>query len=146
MKEVITTLMSERTVTCNQLSSQSIGSYDLNGCNLVSFDGEKYKVQEFYDGMAWFYGNRYLGGTWHPDNGLPFLLERNATGQVCLHVKDIGTHTISAYKQELTFLSEKYLPDSVVLESELTAKGYQTEEQVTELINNALGVIENGTY
>jgi hypothetical protein len=25
-------------------------------------------------------------------------------------------------------------------------KGYQTEDQVNTLINNALGVIENGTY
>ena len=48
--------------------------------------------------------------------------------------------------ETITHLDEKYLPDSVVLESELDAKGYQTEEQVTELINNALGVIENGTY
>jgi hypothetical protein len=38
------------------------------------------------------------------------------------------------------------IPDSVVLESELDAKGYQTEAQVTAIINNALGVIENGTY
>ena len=43
-------------------------------------------------------------------------------------------------------LDEKYMPTSVVLESELESKGYQTEAQVTELINNALGVIENGTY
>lgn len=45
-----------------------------------------------------------------------------------------------------TTLDEKYLPESVVLESELEAKGYQTAEQITTLINNALGVIENGTY
>ena len=43
-------------------------------------------------------------------------------------------------------IEEKYLPDNVVLEGELITKGYQTEEQVTTLINNALGVIENGTY
>jgi hypothetical protein len=54
-----------------------------------------------------------------------------------LYVKDIGTHTISAYKQELTFLSEKFLPDSVVLESELEGKGYTTEEQVKALIDEA---------
>ena len=46
----------------------------------------------------------------------------------------------------LKTLDKKFLPDTVVLESELEAKGYQTKEQVTELINNALGVIENGTY
>ena len=81
--------------------------------------------------------------------------------------------TISIYTAEaIKTIDEKYLPESVVLESELTEKGYQTEEQVTELINNtvaglpdyietlgyqteeqvtelinnALGVIENGTY
>lgn len=54
-------------------------------------------------------------------------------------------------------LDEKYLPESVVLESELNSAlsdaynavlglGYQTEEQVTALINNALGVIENARY
>lgn len=43
-------------------------------------------------------------------------------------------------------LDEKYLPESVVLESELEGKGYQTEAQVTALINSALGVIENARY
>lgn len=113
VKEVITTLMSERTVTYNQLSSQSIGKYGINGCNLVSFDGEKYKVQEDYNGMEWFYGNRYLEYTWYPDNGLPFLLRRLATGEVLLSVKDIGIHTISAYKQELIHLDEKFIPDTI---------------------------------
>jgi hypothetical protein len=49
-------------------------------------------------------------------------------------------------KPTLILLDEKFLSETVVLESELDAKGYQTEAQVTALINNALGVIENGTY
>lgn len=59
-----------------------------------------------------------------------------------------GKHYVSDLGKPLSIkpLDEKYLPDSVVLESELTAKGYQTEEQVTVLIDKALGVIENGTY
>ena len=63
-----------------------------------------------------------------------------------------GFYVVSDKFHSLTFpekvklLDEKYLPETVVLESELESKGYQTEEQVTELINNALGVIENGTY
>lgn len=57
-----------------------------------------------------------------------------------------GTCKIFEYGLEIKVLGEKFIPDSVVLESELEAKGYQTKEQVTELINNALGVIENGTY
>ena len=42
------------------------------------------------------------------------------------------------------FLTE--VPAEYITETELTAKGYQTEEQVNALINTALGVIENGTY
>lgn len=33
-----------------------------------------------------------------------------------------------------------------ITENDLTAKGYQTAEQVQTLIDNSLGVIENGTY
>ena len=33
-----------------------------------------------------------------------------------------------------------------ITDSNLTEKGYQTEAQVQALINQALGVIENGTY
>ena len=59
-----------------------------------------------------------------------------------------GKHSVAIYElgEAIKTIDEKYLPESVVLESELTEKGYQTEEQVTELINNALGVIENGSY
>jgi hypothetical protein len=38
------------------------------------------------------------------------------------------------------------IPEDVVTEGELEDKGYQTERQVRELVNEALGVIENGTY
>ena len=60
-------------------------------------------------------------------------------------------------QEAIKSLDEKFLPENVVLESELNAVlgevseallglGYQTEEQVKALINDALGVIENGTY
>lgn len=57
-------------------------------------------------------------------------------------------YRVNVYEEQeiVATLDEKYLPDSVVLESELEGKGYQTEEQVTTLINNALGVIEDGSY
>lgn len=42
------------------------------------------------------------------------------------------------FPQTIKTLDEKYLPDSVVLENELEGKGYQTEEQVTALINEAI--------
>lgn len=35
---------------------------------------------------------------------------------------------------------------NLITEEALTAKGYQTEDEVKTLINEALGVIENGTY
>lgn len=51
-----------------------------------------------------------------------------------------GTHSVAIYEmtRDIKRLDEKFLPDSVVLESELEAKGYQTEEQVTALINDAI--------
>jgi hypothetical protein len=39
-----------------------------------------------------------------------------------------------------------YAIDEVYLNNILDEAGYQTEEQVNTLINQALGVIENGTY
>lgn len=61
------------------------------------------------------------------------------------YVSSTRFHSLT-FPEKVRLLDEKYLPETVVLESELESKGYQTEEQVTELINNALGVIENGTY
>lgn len=69
-----------------------------------------------------------------------------SNGVYSLAYPEIGTYVLSITKETIKPLDEKYIPSSVVLESELESKGYQTEAQVTELINNALGVIENGTY
>ena len=38
------------------------------------------------------------------------------------------------------------IPSEYITDSELNAKGFQTVAQVNTLINNALGVIENGSY
>lgn len=40
----------------------------------------------------------------------------------------------------------KFAPSEYITETELNDKGYQTASQVTTLINEALGVIENGSY
>lgn len=145
--ERITTIIGERTVVMTLATSSNIGSYNLTGCNLVCFDGVEYEVPLTAYGADRLYGNPALRTTMLPSNGMPFVLAHNQmTNAVTLYVSNFGTYTISAYKQELIPLDEKFLPDSVVLESELTERGYQTEEQVTALINNALGVIENGTY
>jgi hypothetical protein len=99
------------------------------------------------------YGNPFLFDTTKEDNGVPFAIVLKYSGggyyDRWLYVGDtyVGK-TVSLYffNEEDNQLDEKYLPESVILESELEAKGYQTQEQVTELINNALGEIENGTY
>ena len=39
-----------------------------------------------------------------------------------------------------------YIRDNYYTKTQVEEKGYQTEEQVTALINEAIGVIENGTY
>ena len=51
------------------------------------------------------------------------------------------TETALETKGYLTAIPEEYVTDT-----ELNNKGYQTASDVTTLINNALGVIENGTY
>jgi hypothetical protein len=105
--------------------------------------------------------------------GLP--ISKEGTYFIYSEDKDYYVESVSCLTglvETVKTLDEKYVPDSVVLESELENKGYQTEsqvtklinntvaglpdyletlgyqteEQVTALINNALGVIENGTY
>lgn len=48
-------------------------------------------------------------------------------------------YTVNIYEESevITTLDEKFLPESVVLESELEGKGYQTKEQVKTLIDEA---------
>lgn len=47
---------------------------------------------------------------------------------------------------EVKKIDEKFLPDTVVLESELTSKNYQNETQVNTLIANAIGDITGISY
>ena len=51
---------------------------------------------------------------------------------------------VSAFTNDKGYLTE--VPSEYITETELTNKGYQTASQVNTLINNALGVIENGSY
>lgn len=44
-------------------------------------------------------------------------------------------------KEEITQLSEEFIPSSIARSSDIP-----TDDHINELINNALGVIENGTY
>ena len=45
-----------------------------------------------------------------------------------------------------SFLQTLIDTSQFITDSSLTEKGYQTADQVNTLINQALGVIENGTY
>ena len=94
-------------------------------------------------------GNYYIRDTSIPNNGQPIVFWYYSPNKTYfVESRTSGTHTffIEKLTYETNKLDEKFLPDSAVLESELTMKGYQTKEQVTTLINDALGVIENGTY
>jgi hypothetical protein len=84
----------------------------------------------------------------HTHQGITLQAPECGTYFMYQHVpNEITAYTLSlVFSEKVKPIDEKYLPDSIVLESELDAKGYQTEEQVTTLINNALGVIENGSY
>ena len=49
-------------------------------------------------------------------------------------------------KDTANFLQILIDTSQFITDSSLTEKGYQTADQVNTLINQALGVIENGTY
>jgi hypothetical protein len=122
-------------------------------CRYV-YDGIVYETQivKYTSGSDYWVigGNPYVVGSF-PNNGQPaafWYFSGNKTYFVKSKSQIKENHTFSAEIVETVIkpLDKKFLPDTVVLESELDAKGYQTEEQVTELINNALEGIENGTY
>ena len=131
----------------SNLTSEDYNNRNYPPCNFVV--GNTYDViwnGESYNGLICYdsHGYHTIGG-----EGYPFIIDDD--GGDSLYVLDNeneeGNFTVSIIRQKtIKKLDEKYLPDSVVLETELENKGYQTEEQVTELINNALGGIENGTY
>lgn len=75
-----------------------------------------------------------------PEKGLYFVYQNVPNIQLINYISGV------TFSSQIKILDEKYLPESVVLESELEAKGYQTEDQVKSLINDALGVIENARY
>jgi hypothetical protein len=80
------------------------------------------------DGGSFYYDGNVMSITVKSD--YPNLANPNFAPMMVVIIKEGNEVAIP--------LDEKYLPDSVVLESELEGKGYQTEEQVTALINNAI--------
>lgn len=146
VKETITTVFTEQSVTVTGTMVWFLNKEIDLSLNLIIFDGQEYSVNGTYYSAFRVYGNGSLVSSTLVDNEMPFALAYDLLNYSLSLYASAGTHTISAYKRDLVFLNEKFLPDVVVLESELEAKGYQTQEQVTELINNALGEIENGTY
>lgn len=89
-------------------------------------------------------------------NSCSFIIQTNTTTINCVpsnnaDFEGVATSSmlfVNIYEGVETIkpIPAEYLPETVVMEAELEAKGYQTKEQVNALINTALGVIENGTY
>ena len=78
---------------------------------------------------------------------------RGAQGPAGIIVNPDGTIDTSNYATE-TYVNQKIAEveagsvdlSNYYTKDQIDAKGYQTAAQVQTLINNALGVIENGTY
>jgi hypothetical protein len=179
-----------RTYIYVKVSDRLFTEAELKSAILAGVTSRNGKNEERVISNAPFYTND-CGVGWV--SGVSAVIVASRTGTMTLRdgtiftAPEIGTYfsyfdnrdtKITTYMASLTFpnaiklLDEKYLPESVVLESELDTKGYQTESQVTKLINNtvaglpdyletlgyqteaqvtalinnALGVIENGTY
>ena len=140
----------------------------------TTYSGEaEYHWSDKYDYDSYYIGNLYpIDGDESDNNGDAYavLLTLDSEFEYIYHPLifakvESGDHTVSLsytlngvertvidneekpfWEHETHQLCDTEYMDSLVTETELTAKGYQTEAQVNTLINTALGVIENGTY
>lgn len=129
----------------NQSGFYSVNIPRPNGFKFVA--GEKYKIVAklglFIKECEYVATSKnyvtYVGTT---DDDM-YLMDFSPLGGITLYYKTSFPEssvkiTVYAYSATIKTLDEKYLPDSVVLESELDAKGYQTEEQVKALIDDSI--------
>lgn len=108
----------------------------------VIIDGVSYYTQAV-DGYSNF---DYLGSfdlTSNPDEAeFPFLIYRDGQGHILIYFTTKGPHTVKIVEYaggyELVKIDPKFLPDNI--------GGGVTSEEVQQMINDALGVIENGSY
>ena len=101
----------------------------------IVWDGVEYScVGHFADGFIYI-GNPEAYGL--ESTGEPFLYA-NVNSQSMWVASDTATsHSIEVRRQQI-----KYTP----IDANYMPEGYPNEARVTEMINTALGVIENGSY
>lgn len=143
------------TVSAEDLSEQAPGVYRTPD---YKYPGEfwvgDYTYEVIIDGVSYYtqavdgYSSYdYLGSfklTSNPAEAeFPFLIYRDGTGHILIYFTTPGPHTvkITAYAggYELVKIDPIFLPDNI-------GGGGVTVEKVQQMINDALGVIENGTY
>ena len=116
----------------------------------VLFDGVEYEAAVSYQG-GYGLGNTYLYNKSCTNTGEPFYITSGVYEAIYCYISmsDSDTHTLSVYTKQnvVKQLDEKYIPDSIARVADVPdVSMYQTEAQVIAIINEALGVIENGTY
>lgn len=111
----------------------------------VIIDGVPYYTQAI-DGYSDY---DYLGSfnlTSNPAEAeFPFLIYRDGSGHILIYFTSPGPHTVKITSYvggyELVKIDPMFLPDNIG-----GGGGGVTVEKVQQMINDALGVIENGTY
>lgn len=122
----------------------------------VFFDGVPYVVTvgSTYGPPRCLGNQSYFRGAGVYDTGEPFFIwfgtEGNST-ELWIQSSELHDVTIAIYYGEVTQvvkqLDEKFIPDSIARAADIPdVSAYQTEAQVIAIINEALGVVENGTY
>lgn len=111
-------------------------------------DGSEFKVvlgdREFLATMQeGSLGNRSLYNSAYPDTGETFCINGSAMNFDVYSTEPINGDTVMIYRYYggLKQLDEKFIPDTIARVSDIP-----TDEYITNLINNALEGIENGTY
>ena len=136
------TLMEEREVT---FSSDGFGAFmavspvaldaKLGDKLTVVWDGVSYDViaKELEENVG--FGNLSILDPSKESTGEPFIYTN--AGSIWFTTDAATTHTIKVMRQQMKYtpIDANYIPD-----------GYPNEARVTEMINAALGVIENGSY
>lgn len=136
----LVTLMEEQELTFADMG----GSFGATSpVQLDISDGQTFIV--VWDGVEYSCVGHVIGGLPYIGNPAAFGLE--ATSEPFLYVNveqptwgsyDTSTsHTIKVMRQQI-----KYTP----IDANYMPEGYPNEARVTEMINTALGVIENGSY
>lgn len=129
-------------------SIQSLVGVTISGtpCVYVTFDGVEYDCVALADNGDITAGNMSIIDNSYSDTGEPFaiIINAGATEVIIVTVDTESTeHTVSIFVYDqgaakIVKIPSMYLPDNI--------GGGLTEDQVKALIDDALGVIENGSY